>query len=248
MNTKPTINIPPNYWGYHNTNPETEDRLEKAKSYQDLSTICIVPCTGPIPPKIVQAWRGMLVPMNQRFIMIMTENMEVGAAYSETIKTILNDPQLSTWKYVLTLEHDNAPPPDGLLKLYENMDKYDGVGGLYFTKGEGGQPMCYGKPETFPFNFFPFIPPAESITQCRGIAMGFSLFKMEMFKDKRLPSPLFETRQKYTPGIGVEAYTQDLKFCEEAGKLGYKFAVDSRVKVGHYDYAGNSAGIPDFMW
>ena len=31
------------------------------------------------------------------------------------------------------------------------------------------------------------------------------------------------------------SYTQDLKLFENAGKLGYKFACDSRVKVGHYD-------------
>ena len=68
-----------------------------------------------------------------------------------------------------------------------------------------------------------------------------------MFKDSRLPKPFFETKQKYEEGRGSEMYTQDLKFCENAGKLGYKFAVDSRVKVGHYDYQG-AAGIPDFMW
>lgn len=65
-----------------------------------------------------------MTPMNQKFIMIMVENMEVGAAYSETIKMILDHPDLSQWKYILTLEHDNAPPPDGLLRLLLNMDKY----------------------------------------------------------------------------------------------------------------------------
>lgn len=245
MDKKPQI-VVPNYEGYHNTSPDTSTRLSKSKSYQDLSTICIVPCHGGIPPKIVQSWRGMMTPMNQKFIMIMVENMEVGAAYSETIQMILDSPELSKWKYILTLEHDNAPPPDGLLKLYESTDKYDGIGGIYFTKGAGGQPMCYGNTSK-PVNFIPFHPQPESITPCYGIAMGFSLFKIEMFKDKRLPRPLFETKQSYTPGIGAQAYTQDLKFCEEAGKLGYKFAIDSRVRVGHYDYTG-AAGIPDFMW
>lgn len=240
MDKKPQI-VVPNYEGFHNTNPETSARISKSKSYQDLSTICIVPCHTGIPPKIVQSWRGMMTPMNQKFIMIMVENMEVGQAYSETIEMILANPELSKWKYIMTLEHDNAPPPDGLLKLYENMDKYDGIGGIYFTKGEGGQPMCYGKTDR-EVNFIPFIPNVESITPCYGIAMGFSLFKMEMFKDKRLPRPLFETKQSYVPGVGAQAYTQDLKFCEEAGKLGYKFAVDSRVRVGHYDYS------TDFMW
>jgi hypothetical protein len=72
--------------------------------------------------------------------------------------------------------------------------------------------------------------------------MGFTLFKMEIFKNKKLPKPFFETVQRYLPGTGVQGYTQDLKFFENAGKLGYKFACDSRVKVGHYDVEN------DQMW
>ena len=66
--------------------------------------------------------------------------------------------------------------------------------------------------------------------------MGFTLFKMDIFKNPNLPRPLFETKQSYVPGEGAQAYTQDLKFCENAGRLGYRFAIDGRVRVGHYDY------------
>lgn len=189
---------------------------------------------GSVPSKVVQNWMMMMTPMNQKFVRVFSINLEVGSAYSETIEMILNNPELSKWKYVLTLEHDNMPPPDGLLKLYENMDKYDAIGGIYFTKGVGGQPMCYGNSKTKPYNFIPFLPPAESVTQCNGLGMGFTLFKMEMLKDKRLPKPLFQTVQSWTAAEGVKGYTQDLKFFEDAGRLGYKFACDSRVKVGHY--------------
>jgi hypothetical protein len=72
--------------------------------------------------------------------------------------------------------------------------------------------------------------------------MGFTLFKMEIFKNKKLQKPFFETTQKYHPTQGVQNYTQDLKFFENAGKLGYRFACDSRVKVGHYDIEN------DQMW
>lgn len=235
---KPQIVIP-NLEGYHNSNPDTIKKLEKSKGYQDLSTICIVPAIGPIPPRIVQSWRGMMTAMNQKFIMIMAENMEVGQAYSETIDNILANPELFKWKYILTLETDNTPPPDGLLKLYENMDKYDAIGGIYFTKGETGQPMCYGHPNVFPVNFIPFMPQQE-VQPCRGLGMGFTLFKLDMFKNPKLPKPFFRTVQKYQEGQGVQAYTQDLKFCEDAGKLGYTFACDSRVRVGHYDYNTNT--------
>ena len=108
--------------------------------------------------------------------------------------------------------------------------------------GVDGKPMCYGKPDVFPVNFVPFMPEADTVTRCNGLGMGFTLFKMDIFKNKKLQKPFFETVQKYTPGQGVEGYTQDLKFFENAGKLGYKFACDSRVKVGHYDFQN------DQMW
>lgn len=236
---KPQIVIH-SYEGYHNQTPY-EENLKK-NAYKDLSTICIVPTRGTIPAKVVQSWMGLMTPMNQKFIRMFAIGMEVGAAYSQTIEQILSNPELSKWKYVLTLEEDNCPPPDGLLKLYENMDKYDAIGGLYWTKGVDGKPMCYGKTDVFPVNFVPFMPEPDTVTRCNGLGMGFTLFKMEMFKNKKLPKPLFETVQKYTPGVGVSGYTQDLKFFEEAGKLGYKFACDSRVKVGHYDFQN------DQMW
>ena len=40
--------------------------------------------------------------------------MEVGEAYSQAIEAILAHPDLSKFKYILTMEHDNIPPPDGL--------------------------------------------------------------------------------------------------------------------------------------
>jgi hypothetical protein len=228
--------------GYHNANPDTLSRLEKSKSYQDLSTICIVPCMDSIPAKVVQNWLGMWSPMNQKFIRIFVFNMEVGSAYSTTIDQILQHPDLKNWKYILTLEHDNMPPADGLLKLYESIGDYDAVGGLYWTKGEGGQPMCYGHPKNFPVNFIPFAPQPGELTQCNGLGMGFTLFKMSMLADPRLPRPLFETVQRIVPGEGGQAFTQDLKFFHEAGKLGYRFACDPNVRVGHYDLAN------DMIW
>lgn len=226
--------------GYHNEKTY-EDNLKK-NAYKDLSTICIVPTRGSVTAKVVQSWMGLMTPMNQKFVRMFAIGMEVGAAYSTTIEQILAHPDLKNWKYILTLEEDNCPPPDGLLKLYENMDKYDVIGGLYWTKGVDGKPMCYGNPSVFPVNFAPFMPEADSVTRCNGLGMGFTLFKTEIFKNPKLPKPYFETVQKYTSGLGIQAYTQDLKFFEEAGRLGYKFACDSRVKVGHYDFEN------DQMW
>jgi hypothetical protein len=181
--------------------------------------------------------------MNQKVLgPLFAVGMEVGEAYNSVIEMILANPELSTWKYILTLEDDNMPPPDGLLKLYEHIDEYDVIGGLYWTKGEGGQPMIYGDPKSPTLNFIPQIPISEGIQPANGLGMGFNLFKLDIFKDERIPKPWFKTLQEFIPGQGGRAYTQDLYFYERAGKVGYKFACDTRVKVGHYD------SVMDVVW
>lgn len=177
-------------------------------------------------------------PMNQKFIRIFMIGMEVGAAYTTAIDTILAHPDLRKWRYILTLEEDNMPPPDGLLKLIESIPGYGAVGALYWTKGEGGQPMIYGDPMVMPKNFVPQIPRPETVQECNGLGMGFTLFDLNMFRElneKSAFKPWFKTEQTFTPGVGSRVYTQDLYFFEHAAKFGYKFACDTRVKVGHYD-------------
>ncbi len=223
--------------GKHNKELEVaQQRLFKSKSYRDLSTVIICPTRGQIHAKVVQSWMGMIRPMNQKVIgPLFAIGMEVGEAYSSMIGMILSNPDLQNWKYILTIEEDNIPPSDGLLKLYESMDNYDVVGGLYWTKGEGGQPMIYGDPLVTPVNFIPQIPKTDEVQPANGLGMGFNLFKTEIFKDPRIPRPWFKTVQEVIPGQGARVYTQDLYFYENAGKLGYRFACDTRVKVGHYD-------------
>jgi len=231
---KPQIVIE-NLEGAHNVDIlKSVERLEKGKTYKDLSTICVVPTRGMIPAKAVQTWMGLITPMNQKFTRMFIIGMEVGEAYNSAIETILTHPQLSQWKYILTLEEDNLPPPDGLLKLYEHMDEFDVIGGLYWTKGEGGQPMIYGDINDPELNFRP-QPPIKEIQECNGLGMGFTLFKLDIFKDERIERPWFKTCQEYDPQKGAKIYTQDLYFFEKIRKLGYRVACDTRVKVGHYD-------------
>jgi hypothetical protein len=248
-------------FGAHNADLEgSQLRLVKGATYRDLSTIIIVPTRGLIPGRVVQSWLQMLTPMNGKLMRIPSlvgEGMEVGAAYSQMVDMILAHPFLSTFKFLLTLEEDNIPPPDGLLKLIETI--YEGpwaaVGGLYWTKGEAGQPMIYGDPKVLPLNFLPQLPCAgevgegqtpcgcgrekhDPIVECRGLGMGFTLFDINLFRDPDLPRPLFRTVQE-VDGHNTRQGTQDLVFYEAAARVGYRFACDCRVRVGHYDYAND---------
>lgn len=225
--------------GLNNLNLEqARGRLMRGSTYRDLSTIMLIPTRGLIPVKVVQSWLGMMTAMNQKFFRLFIENMEVGDAYNHGIKVILENPELSKWKYVLTIEEDNTPNPDSLLRLYEGMSKFDVVGGLYWTKGDNGQPMIYGNVNEVPRNFVPQLPQPECLQECCGLGMGFTMFKLSMFK--KMPPPWFRTVQEYIPGQGGKMGTQDLMFFQEAAKFGYRFACDTRVRIGHYDVNTNT--------
>jgi hypothetical protein len=229
--------------GYHNGQLEDSIlRLQRGRGNIDCSTVCLIPSRGMIPARVVQNWFNFISPMNQKFFKMTMIGMEVGEAYCAAIEMILANPELSKWKYILTLEDDNLPPPDGLLKLLEDMEEVDVVGGLYWTKGPGGQPMIYGDINEVPLNFRPQIPQLNTLQRCNGLGMGFTLFKMDIFKDKRIEKPWFKTVQTYDPVKGSKAYTQDLHFFEKIKGLGYRVACDTRVLVGHFDVAA------DIVW
>lgn len=222
--------------GWHNEQDHTLTRMKQSRAYEDLSTIIVCPTRGQIPAKVVQSWMNLMKPMNQKVIgPIFAIGLEVGDAYNQLFELILSNSDLCNWKYVLTIEDDNMPPPDGLLKLYENIEHYDVLGALYWTKGEGGMPMIYGNPKEIPLSFRPQLPVLNAIQPACGLGMGFNLWRLSIFKDDKIPKPWFKTEQKYEPGVGSKVYTQDLYFYEQAGRLGYRFACDTRVRVGHYD-------------
>lgn len=243
---KPQIIVPD--YGKHSEDLEkTAVRLKEGSSWKKLDTVMLFPAGAQIPSKIVHSWMNLYAPPNNGFVRMPTVgalNLEVGEAFSQSIEWILQHPQLSQFKYLLTIEHDNAPPPDGLVKLLAQMEahpEYDCIGGLYFTKGEGGVAQIWGDPRDATNNFRPQIPRANELVECCGTGMGFNLWRLDMFKDADLRRPWFKTQ---TEG-GVS--TQDLYFWSDARRHGYRCAVDCSVQVGHYDLEGKF-GPPDTMW
>jgi hypothetical protein len=238
MSDEPTIIIGGDVDSVHHRRPrQTSKRIKQGKGYRDLSTVMVCPTRGTIPVRVVQAMMDMVPLMNQPFVRLFVEKMEVAAAYNAAVELILNHPSLQNFRYMLTFEEDNVPPPNGLHLLFENIDEYAIVAGLYFTKGDGGQPMIYGDPKGL-FGFQPQVPKVNQVQECNGTGMGFTLFDMDLFRDDRIPKPWFQTLQEWTPQGGARVGTQDLFFMGNIRKLGYRIASDNRCKVGHWD-AGN---------
>jgi hypothetical protein len=228
--------------GAHNANLEgSRARLMRGGSWKRQRTIVILPTAELIPAKIVLSLWNLMFPPNNGVVKIAALGMEVGDAYSTAIEQVLAVPDLAAFEYLLTVEHDNAPPPDGVLQLIETLEAHPElscVGGLYFTKGEGGVAQIWGDPRDPVLNFRPQLPdPAGGLVECCGTGMGFNLWRLAMFKDERLRRPWFKTVAG-KEGLG----TQDLHFWGDARKYGYRCAIDCRVKVGHYDLT------QDVMW
>ena len=207
----------------------------------------VLPAAATIPSKVALALWCLAFPPNNASHRMLALGQEVGEAYSNAIAEILANPELSTWEFILTVEADNIPPFDGVIKLIKDMEahpEYACIGGLYWTKGYEGVPQIWGDPRDPALNFRPQVPIPNSLQECCGTGMGFNLWRMSMFKDERLRRPWFRTL-KGDEGLGVG--TQDLYFWSDARKYGYRCAIDTSVQVGHYDLEGRY-GPPDTCW
>jgi len=221
--------------GAHNKKlKDSIERVSRSNMYEDLSTIIICPTRGMFPTRVVQSWMKLQKPLNQKvFGPIFAEHMRVDTAYNALITYILGHEELSKCKYILTIEEDNLPPVDGMLKLYESMKEYDAVSGLYWSKGDNGFPMIFGNVEKGLKDRTAQVPKYDEVQQCNASGMGFTMFKTEMFKN--IEEPWFKTLEGVSE-LGIpNTMTQDIYFFEKAGEKGYKFAVDNRVRVGHFD-------------
>lgn len=221
-------------YGKHNENiEESFNRIIRGGSWKKQRIVVIIPSSDTMSAKVALSHWSLIFPPNQAVYRLLALGQEVGEAYSNAIESVINHPELSEWEYILTIECDNTPPVDGVLKLLQRMEEhpeFDCIGGLYWSKGELGAPHIWGDIKDPIINFRSQPPIPGELIECYGTSMGFHLWRMSMFKDSRLKKPWFKTK---SDSDGV--CTQDLYFWMEAKKHGYRCAVDCDVRVGHYD-------------
>jgi hypothetical protein len=220
--------------GKHNKDLKSSAaRIMEGQTWKKQRVIMLIPAAKMMSTKVALSHRALIFPPNQGMHVMGVIGEEVGVAFSNAIEEILTHPDLSKWEYILTIEHDNVPPNDGLLKLIKRMEEhpeYACIGGLYWTKGDTGVPQIWGDKKDPIMNFRPQPPVPGELVECWGTGMGFNLWRVSMFKDEKLRKPFFKT-QAGKEGVG----TQDLYFWGDAQKYGYRCAIDCDVLVGHYD-------------
>lgn len=224
--------------GYHNDDlAKSTLRIVEGGGWKRQRVVVIMPAADVIPTKVAFSHWSLAFPPNQAVHRVLAMGQEVGEAYSNAIAEILAS-QINDWEYLLTIEHDNMPPADGVIRLIKQMEahpEYSCIGGLYWCKGYDGVPHIWGDPKDPVLNFRPQPPRPGELVECCGTSMGFNLWRLSMFKDERLRRPWFKTLDG-SEGQGVG--TQDLFFWSDARKYGYRCAVDCGVLVGHHDHEG----------
>jgi hypothetical protein len=234
--------------GFHNSDlPKSTLRVIEGGTWKKQRIIVLLPAPATMSTKVALSHWGLAFPPNQPVHRMLCTGMEVGDAYSTAIQQIIDHPDLKDWEYILTIEADNMPPSDGVVKLIKQMEahpEYVCIGGLYWCKGPEGCAHIWGDVTDPVINYRPQVPKQGELVECYGTSMGFNLWRISLFKDERLKKPWFKTVDG-SEGRGIG--TQDLAFWSDARKYGYRCAVDCGILVGHHDLTG-AFGQGDFVW
>jgi hypothetical protein len=227
--------------GVHNNDIEKSySKIIRGSSWKKQRVVALIPTSEKIDTVVALSHWSLIFPPNQPSVRMAAIGMEVGEAYDYAVKEIIAHPEMGSWEYILTLEHDNIPEPDSLIKLVKRMEdnpEYGAISGLYWMKTPGGVPQIWGDPTDPVMNFRPIRPIEGELVECNGLGMGFCLWKMEMLKDPRLQMGRDgKSRALFKTEVQKDGHaTQDLYFWQHARYCGYRCAVDCDVKIGHYD-------------
>lgn len=208
--------------------------------YENKSVVSIVPTRGFVHCLAAQSYCNLQYPINHKhrgplFVM----GMEVDAAYEGAVQQIVD--KMGDYAYILTMEDDMAIPSMALLMLVDAIGEYDGISACYTRKKPNSPPHIYGDPNV-PGDWSPLEVDLEKqeVVECNAIPMGFSLYKMSLFKD--VSKPWFKSEQMVEDGER-KRISQDLYFCMKAREAGKRFAVHCGVQCGHID---NDKGLMFF--
>lgn len=136
--------------------------------------------------------------------------------------------------YLFMIDDDMICPDDMFEKLYRH--NVDLVAPLAFTRNFPHKPVIYQTVEGFDpvqqkdyfLNTQVRSYPKNSLVECDAVGFGAVLIKSDVVK--RVPAPRFMS----TCGTG-----EDIFFCYQAKKQGYRVYMDTSIKLGHLSHPVN---------
>lgn len=203
-----------------------------------------IPTFGTTSMRWTLAYQALALPMNSKVARVVKQGFEIGVARNWVVSDVLSmDPRPT---HIFFMDDDVIPAtPWPFLRLLTH--KVDVVAGVYFLKGEYGQPLAFRPPGmgTEPYD------PRRGLVPIWGIGMGITLIRTQVFDDLSTnldlgTDELGNPRWFYTSGDkpGESQATEDLWFCEHRlHKLGITPHVDMSPQCfgWHYELKDHTA-------
>lgn len=153
--------------------------------------------------------------------------MHVHVARDEMAKTAL----VSNCDYLFMVDDDMIAPDDLFEKLYASQK--DIVAPLAFTRNFPHKPVMYACREGWDSvaqcehftNYAVMNYPKDKLVECDAVGFGAVLIKVDCFRTMK--QPWFMNPNKTG---------EDISFCYEAKKYGFRTWMDTRVKLGHISH------------
>lgn len=173
--------------------------------------------------------RGRLKGLSPRFEFFQKTcgRMHVHVARDEMAKTAL----VSNCDYLFMIDDDMIAPDDLFEKLFESQK--DIIAPLAFTRNFPHKPVIYNCIEGWDSvaqcehftNHAVMNYPKDQLKECDAVGFGAVLIKVDCFR--KMPQPWFMNPNKTG---------EDINFCYQARKYGFRTWVDTRLKLGHVSH------------
>lgn len=209
----------------------------------DRTTVLGIPTRGCVRVEALVAWRRLRHPLNVRVSEMFVVGAEVGYARNGIVKQVLQE--APNTRYILWLDDDVVPPPDGWLRLLDVAARgYEIVSGLYpgkqtsglqttgFPQAKGAKPIDFKK--LWPGDPDPFNAPLGSpytkdwqpgdVVEVDATLMGFCLVDVNVFR-RMIPGG-------FVDGVGAQVSLDSYPWYQSVNRVapdgsGYALTEDS---------------------
>jgi len=166
------------------------------------------------------------------------DNTAVAKARNELVKHFLPANEMKEYDIVLWIDSDHTFGIGDFMRLLQDFDTHDEIeilSGRYITRDNNAPRVCGFNYHTDKEKFEALAPNDYGVVECDGFGFGFCIMK---------PSVLQNMWNEYGghqfafscvgPKEEGDQIGEDLTWCQNAQKLGYKLYFDHDVKIGHY--------------
>lgn len=200
-----------------------------------------IPHTGrALPPAWAWALANLHPSMNCNVVWMSNLDTTTGQVKTGEIDALRNwfveQAQSQNCKYLFFLDEDVVVPPHSLRQLLYQMEQHPEIsviGGVYCSKTDPPEPLVFNGNGAGPYWDW-------KVGECfevSGLGMGCTIIRLSALD--LIEKPYFKTvddASKFLDGKAeMEAWTEDLYFCERVTESGGHCYVDSAVMCAHYD-------------